>query len=224
MSIGITENIGKSFDFAKTRLVGHWLDWIILIILCIIPIIGWALLMGFTVRVYRGGEAKLGEWIKMLIDGILVWIISIVYSIVPMIVLFIFGGAAVFAGLLNPTTMMDPNAVSAAMAGVSIIGLIIFLIVVLIFGIMSSMAIVRFAKEESFGAAFQFGEIFKIIGKIGWIHYILSIIVLAIIFAVIGFICGLLMIVLIGFILMLILLPFLCIWQARFVANLYESA
>lgn len=224
MSIGITENIGKSFDFAKTRLVGHWLDWIILIILCIIPIIGWALLMGFTVRAYRGGEAKLGEWIKMLIDGIMVWIISIVYSIVPMIVLFIFGGAAVFAGLLNPTTMMDPNAVSAAMAGVSIIGLIIFLIVALIFGIMSSMAIVRFAKEESFGAAFQFGEIFKIIGKIGWIHYILSIIVLAIIFAVIGFICGLLMIVLIGFILMLILLPFLCIWQARFVANLYESA
>ncbi|HJJ96879.1 MAG TPA: DUF4013 domain-containing protein, partial [Methanocorpusculum sp.] len=114
--------------------------------------------------------------------------------------------------------------------------LIIFLIVALIFGIMSSMAIVRFAKEESFGAAFQFGEIFKIIGKIGWIHYILSIIVLAIIFAVIGFICGLLMIALIGFIcgllmipligfiLMLILLPFLCIWQARFVANLYESA
>lgn len=61
MSIGITENIGKSFDFAKTRLVGNWVDWIILIILCIIPIIGWILLMGFAVRVYRGGEAKLGE-------------------------------------------------------------------------------------------------------------------------------------------------------------------
>ncbi|MDR0980900.1 MAG: DUF4013 domain-containing protein [Methanocalculaceae archaeon] len=191
-----------------------------LIILCIIPIIGWALLMGFTVRVYRGGEAKLGEWIKMLIDGILVWIIGIVYSIVPMIVLFIFGGAA----LMNPMLIMDPEAAAAATAGVSIIGLIIFLIVALIFGIMSSMAIVRFAKEESLGAAFQFGEIFKIIGKIGWIHYILSIIILAIIFAVIGFICGLLMIVLIGFILILILFPFLCIWQARFVANLYESA
>lgn len=218
MSIGITENIGKSFDFAKTRLVGHWLDWIILIILCIIPIIGWILLMGFLVRVYRGGEAKLGEWIKMLIDGILMWIISIVYSIVPMIVLFIFGGAL----LLSPTAMMDPSAATAAVAGVGIIGLIITLIVAIIFGILATMAMVRFAKEESLGAAFQFGEIFKIVGKIGWIHYILSWIVLMIILCVI--IVILMIIPIIGWILLLILAPLLCIWEARFFAQLYESA
>lgn len=217
MSIGITENIGKSFDFAKTRLVGNWVDWIILIILCIIPIIGWILLMGFAVRVYRGGEAKLGEWVKMLIDGILMWIIGIVYGIVPMIVLFIFGGAA----LMNPMAMMDPNA-AAAVTGVSIIGLIITLIVSIIFGIMATMAIVRFAKEEKLGAAFQFGEIFKIVGKIGWIHYILSWIVLMI---VLGVIMGILLIIpIIGWILLLILAPLFLIWEARFFGQLYESA
>ena len=220
MSIGIVENIGKSYDFAKNRLVGNWVDWIILIIFCIIPIIGWLLLSGFIIRVYRGDDAKLGEYVKMLIDGILAAIISIVYSIVPKIVLFIFGGAAI----MNPMILMDPNAAAAAVSGISIVGLIISLIVAIIFGILCSMALVRFAKEGSLGAAFQLGEIFKIIGKIGWIHYILSVIVLGIVFAVIGFICGLLMIILIGFILLLILLPFLSIWQARFLANLYESA
>lgn len=220
MSIGIVENLGKSYDFAKNRLVGNWLDWIILIIFCIIPIIGWLLLSGFIIRVYRGDDAKLGEYVKMLIDGILAAIISIVYSIVPMIVLFIFGGAAI----MNPMILMDPNAAAAAVSGISIVGLIITLIVAIIFGILGSMALVRFAKEGSLGAAFQLGEIFKIIGKIGWIHYILSVIVLGIVFTVICFICGLLMIILIGFILLLILLPFLCIWEARFLANLYESA
>ena len=41
MSIGIGENVSKSFDYAKNRLFGNWVDWLILIILCIIPIIGW---------------------------------------------------------------------------------------------------------------------------------------------------------------------------------------
>ena len=186
MSIGIGENVSKSFDYAKNRLFGNWVDWLILIILCIIPIIGWVFILGFVAR----------------------------------IVLVIFGGAA----LLNPFVLMDPNAAETAFAGISIIGLIIALIVSIIFGIFGSIASVRFAKEESLGAAFQLGEIINIIGKIGWIHYILSVIVLAIIFAVIGFICGLLTIILIGIILLLILMPLLLIWSSRFVANLYESA
>ncbi|MCZ9313197.1 MAG: DUF4013 domain-containing protein [Methanocorpusculum sp.] len=219
MSIGIVENLNKSVDFAKNRLFGNWVDWLILIILCIIPFIGWLLLLGFIVRVYRGGEAKLGEWIKMLIDGILLVIIAIIYSIIPAIVGIIFG-ASLYA--INP---MDPmGSLTALTAGVSIIGVIVTLIVSIIFGIMGTMAIVRFAKEESLGAAFQFGEIFKIIGKIGWVHYILSWIVLAIIFAVIFFIFFLLALVIIGLILMLIFAPFLAIWEARYFAQLYESA
>ena len=54
MAIGIGDNLSKSFEYAKGRLVGNWLDWIILIILCIIPIIGWLLLSGFLIRVSLG--------------------------------------------------------------------------------------------------------------------------------------------------------------------------
>ena len=219
MSIGIVENLGKSFDFAKTRLVGNWLDWIILIVLLIIPIIGWLVFAGFIVRVYRGGEAKLGDWIKMLIDGILLAIIGIVYMIAPIIVAFIFGGAAVLASV-NP--MNPAESLTALSTGIGIVGILVTLIVAIIFGIMATMASVRFAKEQSLGAAFQFGDIFGIIGKIGWIHYILSWIVLAII---LGVIIGILFIIpVLGMILLLILAPLFGIWEARFFANLYESA
>ena len=101
MSIGIVENVSGSFAFAKDRLVGKWLDWLILIILFIIPIIGWILLLGFAVRVYRGGEAKLGEWIKMFIDGILLLIISFIYMIVPLIVFALVGGTAFITSVLS---------------------------------------------------------------------------------------------------------------------------
>ncbi len=221
MAIGIGDNLSKSFAYAKGRLVGNWLDWIILIILCIIPIIGWLLFAGFIIRVFRGGDAKLGEWVKMLVDGILAAIIGIIYMIIPIIVAFIFGGAAILT-TMNP---MDPMAsMNAVTAGVGIVGIIVTVIVAIIFGFMATMALVRFAKEGSLGAAFQFGEIFKLIGKIGWIHYILSWIVLGIVMFVIYFIFALLAVVLIGFLLMFIFGPYLEIVCARYYAQLYETA
>ena len=39
MSIGIGDNLGKSFGFAKDSLVGKWLNWLLLIIVTIIPIV-----------------------------------------------------------------------------------------------------------------------------------------------------------------------------------------
>ena len=176
---------------------------------------------GFLIRVYRGGDAKLGEWVNMLIDGILAAIISIVYMIIPLIVASIFGAGAILSSVNPMDQMATMNAVST---GIGLVGLIVTLIVAIIFGIMGLMAVVRFAKEGSLGAAFQFGEIFKIIGKIGLLHYILSMIVLCIVLFVIYFIFALLAIVLIGFLLRIIFQPLLCIVIARFTAQLYETA
>ena len=221
MAIGIGDNLSKSFAYAKGRLVGNWLDWIILIILCIIPIIGWLLFAGFIIRVFRGGDAKLGEWVKMLVDGILAVIIGIVYMIIPLIVAFIFGAGAILASV-NP---MDPvTTMNAVSAGIGLVGIIVTIIVAIIFGFMGTMGLVRFAKEDSLGAAFQFGEIFKIIGKIGWLHYILSWIVLGIVMFVIYFIFVLLSVVLIGLLLLVIFGPYLEIVTARYYAQLYETA
>jgi hypothetical protein len=208
-------------DFTKNFLFGSWIDWIILSILCLIPVIGWLFLAGFIIRVYRGDEIKLVEWFRMFTDGILATIICIVYSIVPMIVLMIFDSTI----LMNSMVTMSLDTGITTMAGMGVIVcIIIFLTVSIIFGIFGSMAVVRFAKEENFGAAFLFDDIFKIIDKIGWLHCLVSLIVLTIISAGLCFICELLMFVLIGFILFPFLVSFLTIWQSKFIANLYESA
>ncbi len=68
-------------------------------------------------------------------------------------------------------------------------------------------------------AAFKFGEIFGMIGKAGWLKYIISIILLAIIFGIIGLLG---MIPFIGWLIMLIIYPFLIVWAAKFYANLFE--
>lgn len=175
---------------------------------------------------YRGGEAKLGEWFKMLIDGILLAIIAFVHMIIPMIVLFLFCGAAVMTVFATPEIiLMNPSALLDL--GIALgIGSVIAFIVAIIFGILMTMAFVRFAKEERFGAAFEVGKLFGIIGKIGWLHYILSWIVLMIIFAIIFFVMGLItgFIPALGLIILAIISPLLFIWEARFYAYLYESA
>ena len=224
MVIGIVENLRSSYDFTN-KAFRSFGDWLILIILFIIPIIGWILLLGFVVRVYRGGEAKLGEWIKMFIDGILLLIISFIYMIVPLIVFALVGGTAFITSVVSYANIMNPSSVIGAGLGLGI-GLILAIIIAIIFGFLGTMAVVRFAKTEKFGAAFEVGELFKIIGKIGWLHYILSRIVLAIVFAIIFFVIGLIMgfIPFLGMLIMWIIGPIMLIWEAKFYAQLYESA
>lgn len=220
MAIGIGENLGNSFGYAKDRLIGHWVDWILLIIFLIIPIIGWLLFGGFIVRVLRGGEAQINKWGSLFVEGLLAWIIGVIYMIIPILVLVFLGGAAIMTAATGMVANPDPTAFMTAILGIGI-GLILFIILAIIFGILGTLAIIRFAKTESFSAAFNFGDIFEVAGKIGWIHYIISWIVIMIIISVITFILGL--IPFIGWILLFILAPLFSIWEARFYANLYES-
>lgn len=220
MAIGIGENLGNSFGYAKDRLVGHWVDWILLLVFLIIPILGWLLLGGFIVRVLRGGESPINKWGSMFVDGLLAWIIGVIYMIIPILVLLFFSGAAILTAVTAMVTNPDPTAFIAAITGIGI-GLILFIILAVVFGLLGTLAVIRFAKTESFGAAFKLGDIFEVAGKIGWVHYIISWLVIMIIISVIVFILGLIPII--GWILMFIVTPLLSIWEARFYANLYES-
>jgi len=72
------------------------------------------------------------------------------------------------------------------------------------------------------GEAFNFGEIFATIGKIGWGTYILALIILVVIFAIIYVVLGLIPIV--GAIIEFIIGPFLMVFAARYICQLYDSA
>ncbi|HJJ43133.1 MAG TPA: DUF4013 domain-containing protein [Methanocorpusculum sp.] len=207
MSIGIGANLTGSFGYAKDKLVGNIVNWILLIILSIIPIVNF-IAMGTYLKVYRGEDPKVANIGKSFVDGLLAAIIAFIYMLIPMIIFAIVLGASI------PAMMMG----DLAAIGAAGIGIIICMIVFMLFSLLMLPAMVNFARK-GFGAAFAFNTIFGMIGKAGWLNYILSIIVLAVIFGLIGFICGIIPIL--GMIILLIIFPLLTVWAAKFWATLF---
>ncbi|MDY3202609.1 MAG: DUF4013 domain-containing protein [Methanocorpusculum sp.] len=218
MSIGIGENLTGSFGYAKDKLVGNIGNWILLIILTIIPIIDF-IAMGTYLKVYRGEDPKVEHIGKSFIDGLLVLIIGFLYMLIPFIIIGIIG-----AGSIIPA-IMSGSLLAVFSVGAGVIALAIILI--LLFALFMIPAMINFARK-GFGAAFHFGEIIGMISKVGWLKYIISIILLAIILVIIVLLLGLLLgwiPVIGGFLIgliMLIIYPFLIVWASKFWANLFE--
>ncbi len=220
MSIGIGENLTGSFGFAKDKLGGNIGTWLILAILNIIPIVNW-IVYGVYIKVLRGEDPELKEMGKSFIDGLFAIVISIIYMIIPIIlsmVVFIMtfsmGSMTVTPGMTPVPDMMGIFAV-----GVNIALMFLCLIVTILFSLLLIPAIVNFARN-GFGAAFKFGMIFGMISKAGWVNYILSMILMWIIFTVIIFVC--MIIPILGWILLIFIMPFLYVWGAKYFANLFE--
>lgn len=199
---GTETTVSGSFPLAE--LFGGAFSLVAMGIGAVLSLVFGILWTGFILRVYRGGELKLGSWGRMFLDGLLATIISLLYCI-PYVIIYIL---LAFGPMINPTY--------------ALIALIVEFIVILITSMVLLMGLIRFAKEQRFGAAFQIKELFSIIGTIGWLRYLANIIVIGIIMLVISVI--LLLILGIGWVLLLVLVPFLSIWEAKFFANLYESA
>ena len=211
MNIG--SNLSSSFGYAKDGLVGHWVRWILLIISSII----FPLIMGYQLRVMRGESPapEADNWVKMLIDGILYCIIAFIYAIPLIIIAMVTMGPGVFALMANPSAI-------ATGFGALAIGLIIFIIVAIIISLFETIAIVNFARKESFGAAFAFGDILAKIKEIGWFSLFIQILVYGIIIAIIQAVLGLIPIL--GMIILLILSPLFSMWYAKYVCNIYDNA
>ena len=156
MSIGIGDNLGKSFGFAKDSLVGKWLNWLLLIIVAILPPVQFILGTGIYAKILRGEKLEVNNIVKAIIDGLLILVIAVIYSIPAMIV----------GGLLN-------------LIGLGVLSIIVEFIALLIF----IPALVNFSKK-GFGAAFAFGDIIAKIGKVGWVDHIVSSLVIVIILAI----------------------------------------
>ncbi|HJJ62911.1 MAG TPA: hypothetical protein O0X29_00600, partial [Methanocorpusculum sp.] len=85
---------------------------------------------------------------------------------------------------------------------------------------------------QSFGAAFEFGEIFGMIGKLGWGKYILSIILIYTISLIFGFVVGLVEVglvaanpvlgAIISFLAIPFANPFAKFFEFKYYANLFE--
>jgi len=218
--MGLGKIIGESFQYAKDGLAGKWARWILLIISCMI----FPLALGYVMRIYRGVKPspELNEWGSMFVDGIKLLIVGVIYAI-PIIIVEVAvlgsSGFALITAISSPQA--DPNAVME-LIGAAMFGVIIFIIVAIIISLIATIGMVRFARTNSFGQAFNFGAIFGTIGRIGTGAYIVAMIVLVIIIGIIEVICWLIPYV--GSIILIILLPFIYLFSARYVTLLYESA
>ena len=211
MDIG--KALNDSLEYAKDAVWGKWVRWLLLIISTII----FPLILGYELEVYRGKKPapEPTDWGRLFIDGIMLFIIQLIYAIPVLIVAVIFIGTGVILAMGG-----SPGAALAAIGTIAV-GVILTLIVAIIVGLFEATGVVRFARMGQMGEAFNFNAILAQIGKIGWGSYILSLIVVCIVAFIIAMILSIIPVI--GGLLMLIVAPALAIFVARYITLLYDS-
>ena len=140
----------ESDDWIKTVLIGGIL---IFFGLLLVPLF---LVYGYIMRTISGVLANdpsppvFEEWGELFVSGVLAWVVSVVYLLVPLIV----AGITVGGSIAAIATGSEIGA--AAGTGGLLVGLTVSAILSLVFGYLAVVALVNFAREGRFGAAFDF--------------------------------------------------------------------
>jgi hypothetical protein len=223
-------DIGNIFSDSigyPTRNIGRVLVLGVLMLFSIL-IIPLFLVLGYALKIIKestkeGTEPpEFDNWGAMFIDGLKYLVVSIVYFLIPLIVMGI--------GIISAVTSIPSNDLIGSKAayinlilgsGLFLIGLLLLLVIVVILNI----AIANMAHKGEFGAAFKFGEIFHVIGSIGWGKYIICYIVLIVIAMVISIVTSIVAsIPLLGFILIILLAePYSLIFSSRAIGLIYKE-
>lgn len=210
--------VGDSFEYAKEAVVGKWNKWVMLIIATIL--LGLPL-MGYILKVLRGEKPapEVEDWGTLFIDGIKFLIVGIIWMLpvyIVMGILMVVGFGAAMTG--------DASAAMAA-GGIVIIGMLVVFVLAIIIALFEMIGIVRFARTGSIGEAFNFSAILATIAKIGWVPYIIALVVLFVCYIVIAIVVGILMMIpVLGFLLYLCLISPIALFVSRYICQLYDSA
>jgi hypothetical protein len=230
--------LGDAFAYTRDGIFGNTNRWLklVLAVICLgLPF------NGYVMRIYRGTTVApdVDEWGTLFIDGLKLLIVGLVYAI-PIMVIW----ALVYGSMIMALASGRPDAVAAASFAPNLVLLALLYIVEIIIAIITPVAAIRFARTHSFGEAFNFSEILSTIGKIGWINYIIALILVsiviaipiciiifglilvagAVVFLLKGGLAALLGFVALGVLLILVLVPIFGVFQARYMTRLYESA
>lgn len=174
------------------------------LICTLVIILAGCFMNGFVLRVYRGGELNFKNAGRMFWEGIVYLVISVIYLIPYMIV----SEVVMFGPIWNTAYLI-------------IVCLLIPTFLCVVSTILALNAGIRYAKEGKFSAAFQIGKLCSIVGNIGWLRYLGHVILFGLIIFAVELV--LMMIPFAGGILLIVTLPFIMIFQAKFFANLYEA-
>jgi len=211
-----------STDFKKILILG------ILFILSSLLIPGFLVLGYFfkSVKFSQAGSSELpdfNEWIPMFVDGLKVFVVLFVYSLVPGILILLGVWAALLPMLTVPGegSLLNPSISMQLVSGIALIGIALQVVVSFVIPI----ALTNMAHQDSLKVAFKFGEIYNIIRRIGGVDYLIWYIIMLIIVWAAYFISSFLIFpFLIGIIIVpLIIMPYLTLFIARSVALLFNS-
>jgi len=228
--------LNDAFRYTKEGIFGsadRWMKLILAIICLGIP------MNGYVMRIYRGADPapEVDQWGTLFMDGLKLIVVGIIYAIPVMIVWAFAYGSLVLTLIQGNTATMEnwsPN--------FGLMGLMYALEIII--GILMPVAAIRFARTASFSEAFNVGAIIETIKKIGWISYLIALILVTVVIAipVCIIIFGMILVggismfmlggntaTLFGFIvaavlIILTLAPLLTVFQARYMTRVYDSA
>jgi hypothetical protein len=207
--------LGEAFEYAQEGLVGKWMKWLLLLVATILLSLP---LLGYALKILRGEKPspEVSDWGTLFVDGIKYVVIIIIYFI-PLIIIGVISivplGLAILGG--------QPAAILAAI-GAALVGFVVFVVVAIIIALIACMGVIRFARTGSMGEAFNFSAILATIGRIGWLPYIFALIIMIIIIGIVEFIC--MAIPFIGGLISFVLTPFIIMFEARYLCQIYDSA
>lgn len=174
-SYDLSSIASKSFDF-MVKLFKDVGNLLILIVLNVIPIIDFIVLGYFArvVRVDADEPPKISDYGGLFIEGLKLVIASLIYAIVPILLLMIGGGIVFFAGLGGPVWR---RGIIAPIAFFLTALAVILLLVILFFAL---PALGLYMRTGDFSKVFAFGEAWDLIQRFGLFNYILFFILLAV--------------------------------------------
>ena len=114
---------------------------------------------GYMIRAMQAsleGEPEppsFGDWGGLIVDGLKVFVIGVVYFLVPLAVMVLTVGGAALA------VFTGSEAGAAAGAGTLLLGMLATFVLALVFGYFAAVGLVNFAREERLGAAFDVGVV-----------------------------------------------------------------
>ena len=228
--------LNDAFHYTKEGILGsadRWMKLILATICLGIP------MNGYVMRIYRGADPapEVDQWGTLFVDGLKLIVVGLIYAIPVMIVWVFVYGSMILTLVQGNTAAMENWSPNFGLLG-------LFYLLEIIIGIIMPVAAIRFARTASFSEAFNIGAILETIKKIGWINYIIALILIAIVIAipvciiVFGMILigGISMVMLggntatlFGFIaaailIILALAPLFTVFQARYMTRVYDSA
>jgi len=223
-----------SYAYAKDGVGGNKNKWLMLVIATILLELP---LWGYLMKVFRAEKPapEVQDWGTLFIDGIKWLIVCIIYCI-PLFIVYGIMMGIIFAAALSGDSSVAMGAMGLA-GLLGLIALVLYIITILLLPI----AAVRFARTGSIGEALQFKTIIAQIGRIGWISYIIALIIVGIVIAIpVAIIEFILMALMIGLamiaaelsllvmlpaaIIFLALMPLISVFMARYITQVYDSA